>query len=525
MVGVGTAGAVAGCVGDGGDDPEAGTGGDERTVPDEVSMGGTLDFITNEIPPSIDVQQRMGYGTAEQYIAYERLIKHDQDLSFEGRLATDWEIVDDRTYVFTLRDGVTFHDGSEFNAEVAEWNMERLMSDYSGSAAVFSPVDEVEATAENELTIHLEETFPPLLDALAADGYMVSRAALEDQENEWMQENPVGTGPFEFESWDQRDGLLEYTAYDDYWRTDDEGNELPYLDAWIFREIPEPQTQLQQFQSQDDPGNYLHGPSDEFVDDLMDDEDFQVSEVLATSNTINYLTMKTTMEPFDNPQVREAIYLGIDNEAVRQFVPHMQEINGPLPSHNWGASQNIQPEYDPEQAEQVLADAGFPDGLDVTLTIWSDDPQYEQVATVIQDQLGEIGVTVDIEVVETQALLEGLRTNEISFAGVHWGGGGFTDPYGNLHNLYHSEGQFNYIASYANEEVDDLLDDALSTIDRDERAALYQEAEELIFEDHPKVWFGRFGQFAAYHDNVFGVEPIGGTGFFTDDYANVWIDE
>jgi peptide/nickel transport system substrate-binding protein len=531
LIGSASVAGLAGCTG-GNDDPtstetdtEEGTTDTDapQTTVDtsEIDTGGTLTFFESEIAPSLDPHNGMGYGTAEQYIPYDQLFTYNQDLEWRHELATDIQIPDNQTYVFPLREGVTFHDGSEWNAEVAKWNFDRLLSDYSPESANLSVIDEVEASGDMELTIHLSEPFAPFLDNLNSSAYFVSRAALEGKENSWMQQNPVGTGPFKFESWDTQNNRLTYTRNEDYWKEDSEGNTLPYLDTWEFQGIPEPTTRLNAFQEN---GNYVHGVPTESVSQLRENDDYSLVNSLGQSNTIDYLTMNTQKGPFSDPKVREAAYYAIDNQEILEFTSETEKIVGPLPESNWGANTSIEPEYDPERAQGLLEEAGMGNGFEVTLKLYNNEPRRRQVCTVAQQMLGEVGINVELEVLETQTLIQQMSNNEWEFASLHWGGGGHLDPYGNLHVLFHSEGQFNWIANYQNDELDQVLNDALVTTDREERTSLYQEAEQLIFDDHPMIWFGRFKSYVSHYDDVNGVKPIRPTGYFPE-YRTVWIDQ
>ncbi|WP_135827370.1 ABC transporter substrate-binding protein [Halorussus halobius] len=528
--------ALAGCTGDGDDGAatttDDGSAGGETTDgepaetetptdPSEIDTGGELTFFSSEIAPSLDPHDTMGYGAAEQYIPYDQLLSYDQNLEWQPELATDVEIPDNQTYVFPLREGVTFHDGSEWNAEVAKWNFDRLLSDYSPEAANFSYVDEVEASGDMELTIHLSEPFAPFLDNLNSSAYFVSRAALEGEEDEWMKQNPVGTGPFEFESWDTQNDVLVYTRNDDYWKEDEAGNQLPYLERWEFRALPEDTTRLNAYQ---DEGNYLHGVPPESVSDLREDDAHELVSMLGQSNTIDFLTMNTQQGPFADPLVREAAFYAIDNQQLREFTTDIDELVGPLPESNWGSNSDLEAAYDPEQARSLLSEAGMGDGFDVTLKTYNNNPRRREVCTVAQQMLGEVGIEVELETLESQTLIQQMSNNEWELASLNWGGGGHLDPYGNLHTLFHTEGQYNWIANYQNEDLDELLDEALTITDREERADLYREAERMVFEDHPMIWFGRFETYVSHYDEVNNVKPIRPTGFFPE-YRTVWVDQ
>ncbi|WP_313692461.1 ABC transporter substrate-binding protein [Halorarum halobium] len=493
----------------------------QRTTadPSQLTQGGELGFFQSEIAPSLDPHFTRGFGTLEMVIGYDQLFTYDQDLEWRHDLATDINIPDDTTYVFPLREGVTFHDGSEWNAEVAKWNFDRMRSDYSDVS--LGGIDEVEASGDMELTIHLEEPFAPFLDDLNSIAYFVSRAALEGEDDSWMQKNPVGTGPFVFDSWNTQDNVLTFVANDDYWRTDDQGNQLPYLDSWQFRAVPEPSTMVQAYQ---DEGNYLHSIPADSLDSLRESSDHEVANSLGKSNTIDFFAMNTDEEPFDDPLVREAVYYAIDNEAIRGFTSALQDLTGPLPDANWGSNNELEPEYDPERARSLLEEAGRPDGFDFTVKVWNSQPWRRQVTTVAQDQLSQVGINAEIEVLEVATVLEHVNNGNFQMYNGHWGGGGALDPYGNLNIMFHSEGTYNTMTNYTDPEIDRLLDEAVVTPDREERAEKYKQVEELIFNAHPMVWYGAAKIYVSHFDEVNGVVPVSPTGYFPTP-STVWIDQ
>jgi peptide/nickel transport system substrate-binding protein len=525
IIATGSIASFAGCAGNNSgtessptDDNETETSQSTSADASAIVTGGELTFFASSIAPSLDPHQTQGYGTLEMYMAYDQLFSYDQDLEWSYELATDIQIPDDTTYVFPLRDGITFHDGSEWNAEVAKWNMDRLASDYSDQN--IQRIDEVEASGDMELTIHLTEPFAPFLDDLHSSAYFVSRAALEGKEDSWMQKNPTGTGPFVFDSWDTQSNVLTFTANDDYWRRDDEGNQLPYVDTWEYRAVPEPSTRVNAYE---DEGNYLHSVPSDSLDSLRDSSDYNVANTLGKSNTIDFFAMNTNVEPFDEPLVREAVYYAIDNEAIRGFTNALQELTGPLPSHNWGSNPDLEAQYDPERAQSLLEEAGMADGFEFTVKVWQSQPWRRQVTVVAQDQLSQVGIEAEIQVLEVATVLEDVNNGDFQMYNGHWGGGGALDPHGNLHIMFHSDGTYNTMTNYNTPEIDTLLEEAISTTDRETRAEKYQEAERLIFEAHPMVWYGAAKIYASHFDEVNNVTPVSPTGYFPDP-KRVWID-
>lgn len=516
--------ALAGCTSDdGSSEPSDDSSASDADDPDEISTGGKVSYLTAELSPTLDPHRTQGFGTAEMDIPYNGLFSYDQNLDWNMDLATDIIIPDDTTYVFPLRDDITFHDGSQWNASVAKWNFERMLSDYADISNNFDRVSDIEESGEMEITIRLEEPFAPFLDALSSNALFVSRAAIEDEgrEDEYMQKNPVGTGPFQFESWDQQSNILTYRSFDDYWRMDDDGNQLPYADEWEFKAIPSANTRFNAFE---DEGHLLGSVPSQSIEDARNSERYRVESKLGRSNTIEFLSMNCNKEPFDDPLVREAIYYAIDAEGILGFSQRMRELAGPLPEYNWGNNPNLDAEYDPERAQSLLEEAGMGDGFDFTLTVWNSQPWRRDITTVVQSQLDEVGINAEIETLEVSTVLENVSNGDFEMYNGHWGGGGYIDPYGTLHTLFNSNGQFNYLSNYSSEEIDTLLDEALETTDQDSRQENYQKVEQMLFDAHPQVWYGTADLYVAHWEELHNVFPVAPSGYFPQ-FEKVWIEE
>lgn len=483
----------------------------------EPQPGGTLSIAVSEIAPSLDPHHNMGYGSMEQYIPFNTLIAYNQDLEFIPELAVSWEIPDNTTYIFHLRKGVTFHDGTEFDAEAVKFNFERMLSDYSQVKSRFEIIDKVTVIDKYTVKVTLKEPFAPFMDNLVAVGYIVSPKAVQEMGNEQFQKHPVGTGPFKFVELDRQKGVVVFEKFEDYFQ---EGK--PYLDKIVIKEIPEEQTRL--FALQTGKVDYLHGVPASSVDQLKKEGKFKLVSILGKSNTIDYLTFNTQKPPFDKKEVRLAVAYALDEDKILQFLDHTEPITGPLPETSWGSNPDIEEVgYDPEKAKELLAKAGYPEGFDVTLKIWNNDPQRRNLALITKNMLSEVGIDVKIEVLEASTLIQQMSKGEYEFASLHWGGGGALDPNGNLRVLFSSKGQYNWISFYQDEVVDACLELALRTTDREKRQELYRKAEKRIYEDHPMIWFGRFVTYSAYSPKVHGVEPIRPAGYFPE-YENLWIE-
>lgn len=436
---------------------------------------------------------------------YESLLSFEED-SFEigPGLAEEWEMDDDGLrYVFTLREGVTFHDGTDFNAEAVVTNFERWadpehefnFADEGYAYAVYGTqfggfegdeghvIDEVNAISDYEVEFVLNSQLGSFLQNMGMSYFsMTSPAALEEYGPE-INENPVGTGPFQFVSW-SRDDSIVLEKYEDYWQED-----LPNLDQVIFQVIPDNSARLTALRSGEI--DIMDGLNPDDLDALEGEEGITTFE--RATNNIGYLGFNGDKEPFDDPEVRRALNHAIDKETLIDllYAGNAEPAKNLIPPDYMGYNDDIDPyEYDPELAEQMLADAGQ-EGLEFDL--WTMPvarpymPDPERAAEVMQANFADIGVTANIVSMEWATYLEQTEAGEHDLYMLGWSGTN-GDPDYFFGNLLHSDaipgGNRDF---YRNDEVDTLLDQAKVSIDEDERIELYREAQEIIHEDAPMI--------------------------------------
>jgi len=243
------------------------------------------------------------------------------------------------------------------------------------------------------------------------------------------------------------------------------------------------------------------------------------------SNTIDYIAFNCKQPPFDDVRVRTAIALAVNESAIVKMVPGSEPIPGIVPATNWGHNPEV-PEtfYDVERAKELLKEAGYPDGLEITIKARSTHPHEVMVAEIVQNMLSQIGVKVNIETIESATLLGQMRGGEKwQMATLHWGGAGKLDPDGNMRVLCHPEGDANWITNYENPAVTVLLDVGVTLTDMEARRRIYQAADKLIFNDHPMIWWGRKVQYAVAKPYVHGLR-IRPTGYFPV-WDEVWMEQ
>ncbi|UUI41115.1 ABC transporter substrate-binding protein [Oceanobacillus oncorhynchi] len=437
---------------------------------------------------------------------YESLLEFDKE-SFEvlPGLAHDWEVSEDGlSYTFYLEEGVTFHDGTEFNAEAVKVNFERWADPdheyafaddgyvYSMYGTMFGGflgdenhvVEEINVVNDHEIEFVLSQPLGFFLQNMAMTYFPITSPAALEEYGPAINENPVGTGPFEFVSWAKDDSIV-LDKFDDY-RI--EG--LPKLDRVVFEVIPDNAARLIALRSGEI--DIMDGLNPDDAAGVEADEGLELYE--RAENNIGYVGFNVQKEPFDNKDLRHAVSHAIDKEAIAEalYAGYATPASVPLPPSYMGYNDEVESfEYDPDTARELLEDAGYADGLEIEL--WTMPvarpymPDPETVSEIIQNNLEEVGITVTIVREEWAPYLEKTMNGEHQMYMLGWSGTN-GDPDYFLSSLLHGDnvGSSNR-EFYDNDEVDEFLNQAKLSIDQDERASFYQQAQELIADDAPMV--------------------------------------
>lgn len=436
----------------------------------------------------------------------EGLLDFDKE-SFEvvPSLAHDWKVSEDGlTYTFYLEEGVTFHDGTEFNAEAVKVNFERWSDpehDYSFSddGYVYSMygtmfggykgdeghvIKEINVINDHEIEFVLNRPLGFFLQNMAMSYFAITSPAALEEFGSRINENPVGTGPFKFVSWSKDDSIV-LEKFEDY-RVEGQ----PKLDRVVFTVIPDNAARLIALRSGEI--DIMDGLNPDDAAGVETDENLILHE--RAENNFGYVGFNVEKEPFTNKTLRQAISYAIDREAIADalYAGYAVPAKNPLPPSYMGYNDEIEGyPYDVDKAKELLAEAGYADGLEIEL--WTMPvarpymPDPETVAVIIQSNLADIGITAKIVREEWAPYLEKTMNGDHQMYMLGWSGTN-GDPDYFLSSLLHGSnvGTSNR-EFYANPEVDKLLDAAKVAIDQDERAELYKQAQALIAEDAPMV--------------------------------------
>ena len=494
-------------------DEDAGGEGDTTSDGAEESQGGDLviskasDAVSldpngsNDIP-SYDVQINM----------FETLVKQNQDMELTPSLAASWEAVEENVWEFELQEGVTFHDGSEFNADVVKKNVERIQNPdvASSQASLFEMITDIEVVDDYTIRFITEYPFASLPAHLAHPVSGIVEPDLIDEDYEAMEngaepgsiinENPIGTGYFKFDEWVPGD-YVRLTKNDDYW------DEPAKLDSVTFKVTSEDLTRVAELQTGDSHITNPLSPSD--VDQVEAHEEASVQQ--QDSVSLAYIGFNTSKEPFDDERVRQAISMAVNKENIIEGIydGYAVPAAGPIPPGVLGYDENATGiDYDVEQAKELLAEAGYEDGFETTI-MTNDDRERIDTATNVQAQLAEIGIDIDIEVLEWGAYLEATSNGDHEMYVLGWVTGTGDTDYA-LYPLYHSQnvGAPGNRTFLQDDEVDSLLEEGRQTFDEDERHGVYQELQETLIDLSPNIFLHYTEYLLGVRDEVKGLEQL-----------------
>ena len=418
---------------------------------------------------------------------YETLLIFDDNGDPMGILAESWDQPDDTTYVFTLKDGVTFHNGQPLTAEDVKFTFERIMDPEGGSpwTSQFEPVESVEATDDRTVTFTMKESYGPFLATLSSN----YAAILPNSPDTDFQTEMIGTGAFMMESYTQ-DTETVLAAFPDYHV---EGQ--PKVAKIQYKILPDEPARLAAVRTGE-----IHLTS--LVDPISIDTARGDSAVTVIDHdTTDYFLLGFNCKeaPFDDVKVRQALSMAIDRQAIIDSVFFgAGQVSGPIVPTlgDWANPVEDLPNYgvDLDGAKALLEEAGASD-LTFSITVGADRTEFVNIALVIQDQLKEIGVTVELDQVEWGTFIDKWIARDFqSF--VSYNGSG-NDPDRALYPALHTGGSVNAF-QFSDEQVDQLLEQGRSQTDHEERKATYQEVEKLIAEQAPLIFIcTRVGHFAT----------------------------
>lgn len=432
---------------------------------------------------------------------YDRLVEQDDKMQPQPGLAESWEQPDPKTTIFHLRKGVKFHNGEELKASDVKFSLDRMMKSPNVGHIVGS-VDKVDVVDDYTVKVTTKEPFGPLLNHLAHTAASIMNEKAVKDGGEAYGQKPVGTGPYVMDNWQAGDSVT-LKVNPDYYKG---ASPIPSI---VFRSIPEGTNRTIGLETEEIDIAYDIEPMDKKR--IQDDKDLILIE--EPSLSMSYLGFNTAKKPFDDKKVRQAIAYGIDVEPIIETVYQGagEPANSPIGPLVFGYSKDAKAyPHDAAKAKDLLKQAGQEN---LKFKLWTNDsPQRRDIATIVQDQLKQIGVDVAIETMEWGAYLDGTARGDHDMYILGWVSVTGDADYG-LYPLFHSsaKGGAGNRSFYSNPEVDKMLEQARVSTDNEERIKLYDEAQKQIQEDLPIITIAYTTQNVGAQKNVqnFKMNPAG----------------
>jgi peptide/nickel transport system substrate-binding protein len=456
---------------------------------------------------------------------YNALIKFNHDgTKILPDLAESWEQTDELTYVVRLRQGVRFHDvppvnGRELTSEDVKYSIERQMTDQPGrfQHAYFflGKLTSIDTPDQHTVVLKTKEPYAPFMNYLANPWTVIVAREVVEKHGD-LQRHAIGTGPFIMKEY-RRDQEAFFVKNPHYFKKG-----LPYLDAVRIQYIIDPAAATAAFRGQQTAISPLEFAD---VDSIKaSDPGIHVAEILSmfpvVLRTQPYDEQRPLRPPFTEKKVRQAIQAALKPE---EFIDISRSgwgvpMVGPIPPNRqpWALPASDRPEYDPKQAKQWLAEAGYPHGFEVELIVGAPHDNVKD-AQIVKDQLGKIGITVHVKTMELAQYYNKTYGYDYSMS-VHTMLSGEEPeeslrPYFGAHATYYRWG---------NTEVQRLIEEQAKVLEQAQRVEMIHTIQRLILDDAPNM----FLYTPIYH---IGVQPwvknyIVPTNLYDQRYEVVWID-
>ncbi|WP_431223059.1 glutathione ABC transporter substrate-binding protein GsiB [Serratia sp. L9] len=464
-----------------------------------------------------DANDTLSQAVAKSF--YQGLFGFDKDMKLVNVLADGYEVSKDGlTYTVKLHPQVKFHDGTAFDAEAVKVNLDRASNpdNHLKRYNLFKMIDKTEVVDPATVKIVLKAPFSAFINNLAHPAaVMISPAALKQYGKE-IGFHPVGTGPYQFDIWNQTD-YVKVKKFDGYWKAG-----LPKLDSITWRPVVDNNTRAAMLQT----GEATFAFPIPYEQAKVLEKNDKLDLVAAPSILQRYISMNVTQKPFDNPKVRQALNYAINKEALIKvaFSGFAVPAEGPVPpAIDFATRYNPWP-YNPDKARELLKEAGYPNGF--TTQLWSshNHSTAQKVLQFAQQQLAQVGVKVTVTAMDAGQRAAQVESVGVKETGVRMFYTGWSASTGEadwaLTPLFATQSappkQFN-TAFYSNPQVDKALADALATTDRAQKQALYKDAQDRIWADAPWIFLVTERLLSANNKQLSGFYVMPDTSFSFDN--------
>lgn len=457
---------------------------DTTEAPDETPAdGGTIVIGRTGDIDNLDPHLATAFQTVDALqLVYGTLFELDENLNIQPGLATGWEYSDDGTELtLTLREGVTFHDGSSFTSADVQASLERILDEETGAVgrSFIVAIEEITTPDDHTVVLGLSTADATLPFVFArANTSILSEAAIEAGT---VGSEPNGTGAFSFADWNQGQSV-ELAAFADYW-----GGE-PGVEGISIRVMPEETSMLAALQAGEVHLGVMTNPA------VIEQATSPLTVEQAPALGYFPFFLNSAREPLNVKEVRQAISCAIDREELIEAalfgfgVETGPYVEGPYATDPWQGLPCDGP--DPDLSRQLLADAGFEDGFSIETIIISGESEINvNIGQSLQAQLAEVGVNLELEQLETNVYVE--RWLEADFDSALSENSSGPDPHHTYVRYFTSDAVFGNVGGVSSPELDALFAEGLATPDQETRVQIYSEISEILLDESPWVWLFR----------------------------------
>lgn len=437
---------------------------------DSIVVGIQQDF------DSLDPHIAEAAGTSEVlFNIFEGLVKPDSEGNLVPAVASEYKISEDgKTYTFVLREGILFHNGEPVTVEDLKYSIDRSAGKLEGQTqplvSAYSGIESVVIIDSTTIEIHLYEGDTELI------GYLTAAIIPEGYEDSGKK--PIGTGPFKFVSYLPQQSLL-VEANEDYWM-----DGVPYLDRVEFKIVANTDSAMMELKAKTiDLYPYL---TIDQANELSNEYDI----LIGTTNLVQALFLNNKVKPFDNVKVRQALSYTIDPQMIIDMVAGGNGVeigSNMFPAFGKYYNEELADVYNPDitKAKELLAEAGYPNGFEMTITVPSNYQFHVDTTQVIVEQLRQVGITADIELVEWSSWLNDVyiaRNYQSTIIGLD----AELAPKALL-KRYASDAADNFV-NFKNDEYDRVLKSAMASISDEEKIDYYTRLQEILVEEAASVY-------------------------------------
>jgi glutathione transport system substrate-binding protein len=438
-------------------------------------------------------------------LMFEGLYMLDEHMKLRPQLAESFEASEDaKEFVFHLRKGVVFHDGTPFNAAAVKFSFDRAGNpeNHLKRQSLYVMIDHTDVVDDYTVKMVLKYPFGAFVNNIAHPGALIVSPKSVQEYGKEVSRHPAGTGPYQFTS--QSADTLKMKKNEHYWKPG-----APKIDTITYRTVPENGARIAMLQAGE--AQFIYPVPPEMIKAVQNSTTITVFD--EPSILIRYVALNTMRKPFSDPRVRLALNYAIDKQAFAKvvFSGYADPMDSPLPPLLGFYKKQGNYPYDPAKAKALLAEAGYPSGFESTLTGGA-STLVQRGMQFIQQQLAAVGVRVKVEPLEAGVLTaKQLNVQKPEDATIVMNYGGWSSSTGDadwgMRPMLYSKSfppvLFN-LAWYSDPVTDAAIEEGLSTVDPAKRAEAYAKAQAQAWKDAPWIFLGVDHNLAAYSKKLHG---------------------